>query len=195
MEKVAAIAHRVNFDLRAQDFRSTASLESVMSAVAGEVVSFIGKRRLMRVSRSLNRAVKSAPQALGGIYAMGGFAGGQPLATVERYDPGEDAWLALPDMPTARYGFGAVVVANDAKRHLFNKADVHATVMSKLNQVYDFVMITVFEDNCIQLDAVKTGIQRSIDPFVRLAFADSNKARSVCTRNTLTCNVDLPRDD
>jgi hypothetical protein len=39
-----------------------------------------------------------------------------------------------------------------------------------------------------------SGIQRSVDPVVRLAFADSNKARSVCARGTLTGNVNLPRD-
>jgi hypothetical protein len=45
----------------------------------------------------------------GAIVAIGG-RGTQNVAAVERYDPAEDRWTALPAMPTARSGLTAAVL-------------------------------------------------------------------------------------
>jgi non-specific serine/threonine protein kinase len=51
------------------------------------------------------------------VYAVGGRNLGpdKNSAVLERYEPAADRWQRLPDMPTARGGFGAAIVAG----HLF----------------------------------------------------------------------------
>jgi non-specific serine/threonine protein kinase len=51
------------------------------------------------------------------VYAVGGRAlsPDKNSPALERYDPATDRWQRLPDMPTARGGLGAAIVA----RHLF----------------------------------------------------------------------------
>lgn len=48
------------------------------------------------------------------LYAVGGrvLSADANLATIERYDPVADVWEAMPDMPTARGGLAATVVAD-----------------------------------------------------------------------------------
>src|SRR6185295_3635661 len=51
------------------------------------------------------------------LYAVGGRNLGpdKNSAALERYDPAANSWQKLPDMPTARGGLGAAIVAG----HLF----------------------------------------------------------------------------
>ena len=52
---------------------------------------------------------------LGGrIYVMGGFAGQQPSASVEEYDPTNDSWRTLPTglLSAREFRCGAVVSEN-----------------------------------------------------------------------------------
>jgi non-specific serine/threonine protein kinase len=46
------------------------------------------------------------------VYAVGGreLDPGKNLAALERYDPVEDSWTRLPDMPSALGGLGAAIV-------------------------------------------------------------------------------------
>ncbi len=48
----------------------------------------------------------------GKIYAVGGTSGGNPLNTVEKYDPQADRWTTGASMPTARSGFAIAVYKN-----------------------------------------------------------------------------------
>src|SRR5207247_11143150 len=47
------------------------------------------------------------------IYVVGGrdLSPAKNFSKLERYDPAADTWQKLPDMPTARGGLGATVVA------------------------------------------------------------------------------------
>lgn len=64
-----------------------------------------------------------AADALGLAYAIGGRgAGGQILATVERYDPVADAWVGLAPLPGARHGAMAVGTATNGI-YVFGGAD------------------------------------------------------------------------
>ena len=59
---------------------------------------------------SLEDRVLAVVAANGRVYAIGGEANRQPLATVEVYDAGTDAWTALAPLPTARKWLAAVVL-------------------------------------------------------------------------------------
>ena len=50
-----------------------------------------------------------APDRSGNAYAIGGLDdNGNPLASAERYNPGQDTWSPIASLPTARYDFPAV---------------------------------------------------------------------------------------
>ena len=46
----------------------------------------------------------------GSIYAIGGCSASAPIQSVERYDPREDGWQMVKNLPSARFGHRAVVI-------------------------------------------------------------------------------------
>ena len=50
------------------------------------------------------------------------------------------------------------MVADNAKRHFFDEADIKAPVDRKPDQLGHFVVVTVFQDDRVQLDAGKSGV-------------------------------------
>ena len=63
---------------------------------------------------AIGTAVLAAVGFAGRMCAIGGrkLSLLQNLASFECYDPGRDAWQAMPDIPTARGGIGAAVVGD-----------------------------------------------------------------------------------
>ena len=69
------------------------------------------------------------------VYAVGGRALGpdENSAALERYDPDDDSWQRLPDMPTARGGLGAAIAGG----HLFAVGGESPTRVLAAVQSYD----------------------------------------------------------
>jgi hypothetical protein len=55
------------------------------------------------------------------------------------------------------------VIADNAQGHLFDQADVHAAVQCEADQCGHFVVVAMLEDHAVELDALETGLQGSID--------------------------------
>ena len=57
------------------------------------------------------RGMVGVGSALGKVYAIGGYVGGQArLGTVEEYDPMANSWSARASIPTPRAGLGVAVL-------------------------------------------------------------------------------------
>ena len=55
------------------------------------------------------RSVHGVAVLDGKLYAVGGYDGGR-LSSVERYDPGTDAWEAVAPLTLARFGAGVAAL-------------------------------------------------------------------------------------
>ena len=72
----------------------------------------------------------------GKIYYAGGLANGVAVRWFDVYDPATDSWAQLPDMPTARDHFHAVVLADRFWAIGGRNKDIRATTSA--NEAYDF---------------------------------------------------------
>lgn len=69
------------------------------------------------------------------VYAVGGSSS-TPLPTLEAYDPRNDSWSKLPDMPTARLGLAAAV-GTDGRIYAIGGGDFDAATRRATVEAYD----------------------------------------------------------
>ena len=81
------------------------------------------------------RSGVAAVEMDGFVYVFGGETFSPPTTfnNVERYDPNNDSWVALPPMPTARHGLGAG--ATDGRIHVVSGGPQAGLSFSDVHEV------------------------------------------------------------
>jgi len=76
--------------------------------------------------------------------------------------------------------FGAGAINNSSDRHLLDEADVDVPIDGETDQVDDFVLIAVAEDDAVELDALESCGDSRIDAAQHLPSAMPMSASSGC---------------
>ncbi|MFE9258033.1 Kelch repeat-containing protein [Streptomyces sp. NPDC006879] len=96
------------------DTRAATEVTDTVEAYSPATNTWAALPRLSAPRRSLGMAAASCPQVTRAavpptatcVYAVGGSGTGEPVDTVEVYDPRAHEWSRLPSLPTARRGMG-----------------------------------------------------------------------------------------